>query len=127
MNLVDPQDNLLWSEPVTGKTVPLWEANVPCVPVLDKGRCGLGWFDWRVLPGSGLMSDLRSGDVCVGRFRGPSRVWEGRGSRIGSDKGKWRVGMRRGGDVHGSVLFEELEIFDSCLQIVEFLLDNGRG
>ena len=42
---------------MSGKTVPLWEANDPCVPVLEKGRCGLGWFDWCVLPGGRLMLD----------------------------------------------------------------------
>ena len=74
---------------MSSKTVPLWEANDPCVPVLEKGRCGLGWFDWRVLPSGRLMSDLRSGDTSIGWSRGLSRMWEGRGSRIGSDRGKW--------------------------------------
>ena len=57
MNLVDPKDNLLWSEPVSGETVPLWEANDPCVPILGKGWSGLGRFDWRALPGGRLTLD----------------------------------------------------------------------
>ena len=59
---------------MSGKTVPLWEANDPCVPVLEKGRRGLGWFDWCVLPGGRLMLDPRSSDGCIGRSHGPSRM-----------------------------------------------------
>ena len=50
VDLIDPKDNLLWSEPVTGETMSMWESNDPRIPIWEKGWHGCGCVFWRVLP-----------------------------------------------------------------------------
>ena len=58
MDLVDPKDNLLWSEPMSGETMSLWELNDPRIPIWEKGSSGCRCVDWRVLPSGRLILDF---------------------------------------------------------------------